>query len=239
MTAGTTLGRRAALAAVYGERYGVSLVFLCLAGFRLHRLLTASGTERAQIEAAPFTGIISQVIWVQLYVYVGLLLLLGRRVMSPPQKLADLLIPLSSTFFYLSYYAIPWFPAWLKQNLCPPGWQVTCVAVGVVLNLLGLWISIWAAVYLGRSFGVLIEVRKVVLDGAYRRIRHPMYSGYVCFLAGFALANFSLACFILAPLHIGLLLYRARLEEARLAECSPEYQAYRQRTGFIFPKFRQ
>lgn len=235
----STLGRRVAWAAVYAERYVVSLVFLGLAGLRLHQLLTATGTERADLVAAPITGIIRQLIWVQLYVYFGLLLLLGRRVLSPPQQLADLLLPLGTTFFYLAYYTIPWFPACLQQSLLPAGWQTACVTAGVLLNLLGLWISMWAAVYLGRSFGVLIEVRKVVLEGAYRRIRHPMYAGYLCFLAGFALANGSLACCLLVPLHMGLLLYRARLEEARLADCSPEYQAYCRRTGFIFPKFRR
>lgn len=66
-----------------------------------------------------------------------------------------------------------------------------------------------------------------------------MYSGYLCFLAGFALANFSAAFFILVPLHMFLLLYRARLEEERLAACSPEYAEYRKRTGFIFPKFNR
>ena len=233
-----TLGRRAALAAVYLERYGVSIVFLILAAVRLHRLLHATPAERSEIEAAPFTTIIRQIIWVQLYVYVGLLLLLGRRVTTPPQRLQDIVLPMATTFFYLAYSAVPWLPAGLNQNLCPLAWQGTCAAASLVLTLLGLWIAIWAAVYLGRSFGVLIEVRKVVLEGAYKWVRHPMYSGYVLFLAGFALANFSLAYFILVPLHIGLLLYRARLEEMRLAEYSPAYAEYRKQTGFIFPKIR-
>jgi protein-S-isoprenylcysteine O-methyltransferase Ste14 len=43
----------------------------------------------------------------------------------------------------------------------------------------------------------------------------------------------------LVPIHIALLLYRARLEEARLSEYSAEYQEYRKRTGFIFPRFRR
>ena len=236
MTTRITLGRRAGLAAIYVERYGVSLVFLCLAGFRVHRLLTLSGPERAEIEAAPLVGVLRQVIWVQLYAYVGLLLLLGRRVTAPPQKIADVLVPLGTTFFNLTYTAVPWLPAWLKQSFCSANWQAACVTAGLLLNLLGLWIAIWAAVSLGRSFGVLIEVRTVVLTGAYRWMRHPMYAGYVLFLAGFALANFSVAYFILVPLHIFLLLYRARLEETRLAERSPQYQAYQQRTGFIFPK---
>ncbi len=237
MTTRTILGRRVAVAAVYFERYGLSLVFLGLAGVRIHQLIVLGAPERSQMAAAPLIEVLRQVIWVQLYAYVGLLLLLGRRVEVQPQKVMDIVLPLASTFFYLMYAAIPWFPDWLKKSLCPAGWQTTCVMIGFLLNLLGLWIALWAAVYLGRSFGVLIEVRKVVMDGAYRWMRHPMYSGYVCFFAGFMLTNFSLAYFILVPAHMALLLYRARLEEARLAESSLEYQEYRKRTGFIFPKF--
>jgi len=236
MTSRKTLGRGAALVAVYGERYVVSIIFLCLAADRMHRLITASGAERAAIEAAPFTTIIRQIIWAQLYVYWGLLLLLGRRVTGLPERFHDILLPLATTFFYLAYGVTPWLPHWLAQSLCPPNWHSACASLSLILNLLGLWIAVWAAVYLGRSFGVLIEVRQVVLEGAYKWVRHPMYSGYVFFLAGFALANFSLAYFILVPLHIGLLLYRARLEESRLAESSAEYEAYRKRTGFIFPR---
>jgi protein-S-isoprenylcysteine O-methyltransferase Ste14 len=231
------LGRRLALAAVYGERYGVSLVFLVLAGRGLRQLLAPSGPLRTAIAAAPLTTIVQLVVWVQLYVCMGLLLLLGRRVVSPPQKIADVLLPLISTFFYLAYYTVQWFPPWLSQNLCPAGWQPACLTAGMGLSVIGLWIAIWAAVHLGRSFGVLIEVRQVVLGGAYRRMRHPMYLGYVCLLAGYAIINCSLACFLLVPLHIGLLLWRARLEEARLAAASPAYQEYRRRTGFLLPKF--
>lgn len=231
------MGRRVALAAVYIERYGISLVFVYLAIQRVHQVLALTAAAHPGADPSPIFEIIRQLIWIQLYLYSGVLLLLGRRVTSLPQKIEDILLPLCTTFFYLAYAGVSWFPSWLKQSLFPAGWQTPCVALGVVLNLIGLWIAIWAAVYLGRSFGVLIEVRKVVLKGAYKWMRHPMYSGYLCFLAGFALTNFSLAFFILVPLHMFLLLYRARLEEERLAACSPEYAEYRKRTGFVFPKF--
>ena len=82
-------------------------------------------------------------------------------------------------------------------------------------------------------------VRKVILDGPYQWVRHPIYLGYICMLAGLVLANFSAAYFILVPIHIALLLYRARLEEARLSEHSAEYREYMKRTGFIFPRLRR
>ncbi|MDR3377491.1 MAG: isoprenylcysteine carboxylmethyltransferase family protein [Verrucomicrobiae bacterium] len=239
MSQRTSWGRRAAAVAVYGERYVVSIIFLCLAAYYLHRLLHATGSDRAAIQAAPFTTVIRQVIWIQLYVYWGLLLLLGRRVTALPERFSDVLLPLATTFFYLAYNVIPWLPAWCRQNLCPAGWQSACASASLVMTLGGLWIAMWAAVHLGRSFGVLVEVRQVVLEGAYKWVRHPMYAGYAVLLTGFALANFTVAHFILVPLHIGLLLYRARLEELRLAASSPSYEAYRRQTGFIFPRLRR
>ena len=239
MTARSTLGRPIALAAVYLERYGISLVFFFLAIQKLRELLAITGAAHSGSESFPLADIIRQLIWIQLYLYSGVLLLLGRRVTALPQRIEDVLLPLGTTFFYLAYNAIPWLPAPLKNSLLPAGWQTPFLVTGLILNLIGLWIAIWAAIYLGRSFGVLIEVRQVVLEGAYKRMRHPMYSGYLCFLAGFAMTNFSVAFLVLIPLHMFLLLYRARLEEERLAACSPEYAEYRKRTGFVFPKFGQ
>lgn len=236
MTARSTLGRSVSLAAVYIERYLISLVFFYLTFQRVHQLLVLIADANTVAGTVPVIEIIRQLIWIQLYLYSGVLLLIGRRVTGLPERFVDILLPLATTFFYLAYSAVPWFPNWLKQSLYPAGWQTPCVITGLILNLIGLWIAIWAAVYLGRSFGVLIEVRKVVLEGAYKWMRHPMYSGYVFFLIGFALTNFSIAFFILIPLHIFLLLYRARLEEERLAAASPAYAEYRKQTGFILPK---
>lgn len=239
MTARSSLGRPIALAAVYIERYGISLVFFFLAIQQLHKVLALVNAAHSGSESFPIADIIRQLIWIQLYLYSGILLLLGRRVTALPQRLEDILLPLGTTFFYLAYYAIPWLPGSLKNSLLPANWQTPFLVTGLILNLIGLWIAIWAAIYLGRSFGVLIEVRTVVLEGAYKWMRHPMYSGYLCFLAGLVMTNFSVAFLVLVPLHILLLLYRAHLEEERLSACSPEYAEHRKRTGFVFPKFGQ
>ncbi|MGH7993937.1 MAG: methyltransferase family protein, partial [Limisphaerales bacterium] len=232
-----TLSRRAALAAVYAERYGLSLVYLGLAGSEFHKLwLVWVGAPSASGTAA--VGAASHVIALMLNFFVGILLLLGRRADVPPQNLRDILIPLAASFFNLTYNATHWFPALLLKNLCPSDWQTSLTATGLFLGLLGPAVAIWAVLYLGRSFGVFVVVRKVILDGPYQRVRHPIYLGYLCMLAGLALVNFSAAYFILVSIHIGLLLYRARLEEARLSEHSAEYREYMKRAGFIFPRLR-
>jgi protein-S-isoprenylcysteine O-methyltransferase Ste14 len=43
---------------------------------------------------------------------------------------------------------------------------------------LGNALALWGSLSLGRSFGVTPAVRKRVLTGAYRWLRHPIYVGY-------------------------------------------------------------
>jgi len=229
------LGRKAALAADYAERYGLSLVYLYFAWVELHLLwflwFYSSG--------AVLVPLARHAVAFLLNFFVGILLLLGRRAAVPPQNLKDVLVPLAASFFNLTYNCIHWFPASVQKNLCPPGLQTPFAVTGLLLGVIGSLVALWAILYLGRSFGVFVVVRTVIFGGPYRWVRHPMYLGYVCMLAGLALANYSMAYFSLVPIHMVLLLYRARLEESRLSEYSLEYREYRKRTGFIFPRFRR
>jgi protein-S-isoprenylcysteine O-methyltransferase Ste14 len=230
------LNRPWALVSVWLERFGLSTVFLYLALRHCLLLTTRNRDEFALIETFPLLEIFRQITWIQLYVLTGFMLLIGRRVTVPPQGVKDLSIPLITTFFYVVYEATPWFPPVLTNYLCPVPWYPVCLATGLFLNLVGFCIAIWASIWLGRSFAIFIEVKKVVTDGAYRYMRHPIYFGYIFLLLGFALANFNLIYFIVLPIHIALVVYRAQLEEKRLAESSVEYREYQKRTGFIFPK---
>jgi protein-S-isoprenylcysteine O-methyltransferase Ste14 len=232
------LGRSVARAAIFFERYGLSLIFFYYAWEHANWIL-ASKSEFELIQAHPVIEIFRQVVWLLFDIFTGLVLLFGRRVAVLPKDVKDLLVPLVTTFFYLLYEASRHLPAWLSENPCPMAWQAACLTGGLFLNFFGLSIAIWSTLSLGRSFGVLIEVRKVVTEGAYQWVRHPIYFGYLFFISGFLATNFSIAFFILVPVHIALMVYRARLEETRLAEFSPEYREYQKRTGFLFPKFRK
>jgi protein-S-isoprenylcysteine O-methyltransferase Ste14 len=229
------LGRKAALTAVYAERYVLSPVYLYFAWIEFHALWL----ESASTKDDAFVVVARHVILLLLNFFVGILLLLGRRADVPPQKLKDILVPLITSFFNLTYNAIPWFPTSVQKSLCPPGLQTPLTVTGLVLSVIGPAVAIWGIIYLGRSFGVFVVVRKVILGGPYQWVRHPMYLGYICMLAGLILANFSAAYFVLVPIHITLLLYRAWLEEVRLSEYSVEYREYRKRAGFIFPRLRR
>lgn len=230
-----TLNRNTALIAVYTERYVLSLVYLCLAWIELHKSW-GNATAQPSAEGAVFIETIRHINQLLLALFTGLLLLLGRRAAVPPQQLQSVLIPLATTFYTLIYYTVPWFPASLQTNLCPPDWRLLFAVTGLACMVIGPMIALWGILFLGRSFGVFITVRKIVLNGPYQWVRHPMYLGWICVCIGVAITNFSSAYFLLVALHICLLLYRAHLEETQLAEHSPEYRQYLKRTGFIFPR---
>jgi protein-S-isoprenylcysteine O-methyltransferase Ste14 len=233
-----TSNRIAVLTAVYTEKYLLSLVYLCLSVGEVNKIRgIVSGQIR--IETTPFIDAAHHVILLLLCVFASLLLLLGHRPAVPQQRLKFILIPLVTTFFNVLYFTVPWFPACLQINLGPQSWQEPLVIAGLTCIVVGPVIALWGLLHLGRSFGIFVSVRKVVLTGPYQWVRHPMYLGWVCIYTGVAMANFSGAYCLLVAIHVSLLLYRAHMEETQLAEHSAEYREYMKRTGFIFPRFRR
>jgi len=231
------LNRSMTLMAQCTEKYVLSLVFWCLASSELNKI-RGIWSGRLGTETTLFIDIAHHLILFLLGLFTGLLLLLAQRAVVPPQKLKFILVPLLATFFTIFYYLVPWFPASLQISLCPQKFQKSLTAAGLTFMIIGPMFALWGILHLGRSFGIFVTVRKVVMTGPYQWIRHPMYLSGFCLCTGVALANFSAAYFLLVAIHISLLLYRARLEEANLAEHSNEYREYMKRTGFIFPRFR-
>lgn len=86
---------------------------------------------------------------------------------------------------------------------------------------------------LGRSFGILIAVRRVKTGGLYRVVRHPMYATDLLLRVGYVISHFSL-------LNLGIVAasalcygYRAVLEERFLSQ-QPEYRQYMERVKYRF-----
>ena len=89
---------------------------------------------------------------------------------------------------------------------------------------------------LGRCFGVLPEVRGLVVRGPYRLVRHPVYLGELGACAGLVLASPS-ARNVAAGLAFGAAqIVRIRLEEHALGAEFPEYAAYAARTPMLLPR---
>lgn len=94
-----------------------------------------------------------------------------------------------------------------------PGIKLLGDATGVVLQMAGILLSVWAKLVLGRSFGLLPANRGIVEGGPYRIVRHPIYLGYLIGHIGFLAVNFSLHnAIVLATLYVAQI-YRILREE--------------------------
>jgi protein-S-isoprenylcysteine O-methyltransferase Ste14 len=71
--------------------------------------------------------------------------------------------------------------------------------------------------------------------GPFRFVRHPMYLSVLVGVAGLLVQRFSWARAALAALLVADLALKIRIEERRLSERFPDYEAYRRRTRRIVP----
>ena len=83
-----------------------------------------------------------------------------------------------------------------------------------LLAIVGFLIVVLATVELGTSIGISPANRGVVRSGIYRRIKHPMYTGYVISEFGLVLLNPLNA--VLIVISTSLYFFRARFEEKAL-----------------------
>lgn len=98
--------------------------------------------------------------------------------------------------------------------------------------------SVLAAIVLsrlGKSFSIMPEARRLVTDGPYALVRHPLYAVELLIIAGMALQFSQPLAGILAVAVVVLLVIRALFEERVLAEAYPEYEAYRARVKRFIP----
>ena len=88
-----------------------------------------------------------------LMTFTGLTLLLNRPPVRMPGKLKHVIVPLAVSYYFVLYGAVDSCPAWLRESLMPPDWRYSAAVLGLMSSIAGYLISIWALMYLRRSFG--------------------------------------------------------------------------------------
>lgn len=114
------------------------------------------------------------------------------------------------------------------------------VASSLVMCVAGIGLRTWSKMVLGRFYTFAIDLtegHRVLAEGPYRFVRHPLYLGTFLVIAGFPLLTQSWATvwFLTVPtaLAYGLRLVK---EDAYLAETlGPDYRAYARRTARLIP----
>jgi protein-S-isoprenylcysteine O-methyltransferase Ste14 len=124
--------------------------------------------------------------------------------------------------FVASYYGF------LTATLVRGGITVAPSWVNNSLGALGLWIAIFARLSLGRNIGLVPAQRRIVTGGAYRYMRHPIYTAHFLCSIGFVLSSFSVINVLVIALGCGLWVVKTFMEEAFLSQ-DPKYAAYMRR----------
>jgi protein-S-isoprenylcysteine O-methyltransferase Ste14 len=112
--------------------------------------------------------------------------------------------------------------------------QLVLVSDSVIFcaNILGLV----TLLNLGKSFGILIALRKVKTRGLYGLVRHPMYATDILLRIGFLVSHLNPFTGLVFVLSTACYVYRAVLEERFLSQ-DPAYREYMQKVRCRFIPF--
>jgi len=102
---------------------------------------------------------------------------------------------------------------------------------GTLLQIVGLFLAVFAMISLNRSIGFVAANRGVKSDGMYRWVRHPLYMAYMVSFFGFLLNHFTVHNLLVYTIMATCLYLRSRSEERVLLR-DPEYQEYSQRVRY-------
>ena len=114
---------------------------------------------------------------------------------------------------------------------------------GLALFLLGWVLALWSRWALGAMYGVststgapLQAQHRLIQNGPYAFVRHPMYLGYWLLLAGITLAFRTWTPLVFLMMCLVSFYRRARREDAALAErFGAQWRAYAAQTRFLVP----
>ena len=112
---------------------------------------------------------------------------------------------------------------------------------GVSLGFLSLPFLVWVHYVLNKEWSVTLKLQtghKLVTNGPYRRIRHPMYTIHLAYFLSWVLVSANFLFLIYYVLAIFLIMLRIPKEEQMMLEkFGEEYRTYMKRTGRLLPYF--
>jgi protein-S-isoprenylcysteine O-methyltransferase Ste14 len=201
-------------------RVAILAVFTAVAAFNLagiYRLILAHGAEELLAVAARFANVM----------FLVLIVATALTRLSPVRKARGIEPRVSALLGSFLSFGLALLP---KADLSP-FWSIT----STLLIIIGWVASFIVLRWLGRSFSILAEARRLVTTGPYRLIRHPLYLCEGIALLGLTLQVVSPGAVLLLLLVLLLQFRRMINEEAVLRSAFPEYSAYAARTPRLIP----
>ena len=128
-------------------------------------------------------------------------------------------------------------PGVLGQRFLPISASIDLI--GMALTIVGLGFATWARLAIGGNWGAMITVQenhKLIRQGPYAIVRHPIYSGFMLATLGTALILSEIGGLISVALIVIAWGYKAHLEESFMTEqFGSEYEDYRHNVKGLIP----
>ncbi|MBV9521696.1 MAG: isoprenylcysteine carboxylmethyltransferase family protein [Alphaproteobacteria bacterium] len=207
-------------------RLGIALWFLLLAAWYAEAV--GHALHHAQIfgwDAATATQLVAKSC---LFLFVVMIAAITLARARPVARTRGVLPRLSAMLGTYLLYGLALLP--MRSDLAL-GWHILSAALLLAGNLLAVIIL----PRLGRSFSIMPEARRLVTDGPYAIVRHPLYCAEQVALLGAVIQFASIAAFALYAAQFLFQLQRMRNEEAVLEQAFPDYAAYKARTARLIP----
>ena len=140
------------------------------------------------------------------------------------------------------FFWLPYLVVWLRPGPSI-GPSPAMVWLGLMLAAGGIVFALWAMATLGEHYDLTLEIHgghRVVRDGPYRIVRHPIYTGLALHSIGAMLATgnvlFIVGTFLVT---FPVFVLRARTEERLLREeLGAEYDRYAREVPMLVPGLR-
>jgi protein-S-isoprenylcysteine O-methyltransferase Ste14 len=187
----------------------------------------ADKLDRADFNNMSFQFVSSLLAQIAGVIFVSLVLVF-LVLRSPAKSKAKGLVPRVMAFCgtYLGV-AVLWLPPQ------PMNTALSLISLSLILG--GVVFAAFSLAHLGRSFSLMAEARRLVMDGPYAFVRHPLYLGEAISTLGLTLQFRSPLAFLLMTLQFAFQFQRMKNEEHVLAAEFPEYHAYSLHTARVLP----
>jgi protein-S-isoprenylcysteine O-methyltransferase Ste14 len=129
--------------------------------------------------------------------------------------------------FVATYSSLAW------ATFAPPGRALIPGTLSDGLAILAVLIIVYARLSLGRNIGFVPAQRAIVRTGAYRFVRHPIYTGLFLAWVVLTLHRFSVANLTLLIVIVALYVIKSVVEEGFLRD-DPAYAEYLRQVRHLF-----
>lgn len=155
-----------------------------------------------------------------------------------PAALAGIALQ-GAAFFVVWMLQARMFPAFAPPDVVV---RILCV-LAALLAVASVWLVIEAVRVLGKQWSLqarLIEGHRLVVEGPYSHMRHPIYTGMLGMLAATGLVFSVWWALVLAiPIYAAGTAIRVRAEERLLLEAfGDDFEAYRRYVPAVIPRWK-